>query len=109
MATTPLKYSALLTEEGVVLKPVSGDQTPNRHSASPVQPALPIRIELSQACPLPLLPKPVGGAHPSTRGGILTPTAIGGTGCLPLAVLAVTGETTTADVEVLRALDLRAG
>jgi hypothetical protein len=47
MATTPLKYSALLTEEGVILKPVSGDQTPDRHSASPVQPALPMRIELS--------------------------------------------------------------
>jgi hypothetical protein len=109
MATTPLKYSALLTEEGVILKPVSGDQTPDRHSASPVQPALPMRIELRQACPLPLLPEPVGGAHLSASRGVLTPTAVGSAGRLPLAVLAIAGEATTADVEVLRALDLRAG
>jgi hypothetical protein len=70
MATTLLECSALFTEEGVVLKPVSGDQTPDCHSASPVEPALPIRIELSQACPLPLLPEPVGGAHLSARRGV---------------------------------------
>jgi len=107
--TTPLQGGPLLAEQGAVLGLVGCDQTPEGGPSRPLGTALSVGIKLGEARPLLALPEAIDGAHLGASSRVLLATAIGDTGCPTLAVLAIAGEATTADVEVLRALDLRAG
>jgi hypothetical protein len=97
-----------LLKQGSVLSLVRSDQTASGGPTGTAELPFPLGIELSEARPLLALSEAIDGAHLGAICRVLPATAVGAAGRLALAVLAVAGETTTADVEVLRALDLRA-
>jgi len=66
----------LLLEEAQVFGLMGGDQATGGSPASAASPPLPVRVELSEACPLLALPEPVDAAHPRSRGRVLAATAI---------------------------------
>jgi hypothetical protein len=99
----------LLLRETEVLGLVGGDQATDGGPAGAAGAMLPVRIELGQACALLALPEPVDASHVRPGGRVLAATAVGESGRLALAVLAVAGEAATADVEVGGSLLLPAG
>jgi hypothetical protein len=98
-ATTPLG-DQLLLQEAEVLGLVGGDQAPDGGPTGAAGAALPVGVELGQPCALLALAEPVDASHARSGGRVLAATAVGEPGRLALAVLAVAGEATTADVEV---------
>jgi hypothetical protein len=99
----------LLLQEVEVLGLVGGDQATYGGAAGAAGAALPVRVELGQACALLALPEPVDASHARSRGRVLTATPVGEPGRLALAILAVAGETTAARVEVSGSLLPSAG
>jgi hypothetical protein len=98
-----------LLQEAEVLGLVGGDQAPDGGSAGAAGAALSVGVELGQPCALLALAEPVDASHERSGGRVLAAAAVGEPGRLPLAVLAVAGEATTADVEVSGSLLLPAG
>jgi hypothetical protein len=99
---------AFLLKQGPVLSLVRSDQTASGGPPGTAELPFPLGMELGEARPLLALPEAIDGAHLGASSRVLPATAVGAARRLPLAVLAVAGETTTADVEVLHALDFRA-
>jgi hypothetical protein len=106
---TPEQSGLLLLQEAQVFGLMDGDQAADGGPAGAVSSPVPLRVEPGELCPFLTLAKPIDGSHVRTRRRVLAATAISQAGRFPLAVLAVAGETTAADVEVLGSLRLRAG
>jgi hypothetical protein len=99
----------LLLKEAEVLGLVGGDQAPDGGPAGAAGAALSVGVELGKACTLLALPEPVDASHSRSGRRVLAALAVGESGRLALAVLAVAGEATAARVEVSGSLFLPAG